>query len=70
MIGWTNMSLDDTVEIKVRQNTDHPFVLYLGGTSMMTGTAVMLTKEVFESLVFQCHAALNEYDNLVTDEES
>lgn len=64
MIGWTNMSLDDTVEVKVREETDHPFVLYLGGTSMLTGTAVMLSKELFESLAFQCQAALHEYDQL------
>jgi hypothetical protein len=64
MIGWTNMSLDDTVEVKVREDTTHPFVLYLGGTSMLTGTAVMLSKELFESLVFQCQSALHEYDNV------
>jgi hypothetical protein len=64
MIGWTNMSLDDIVEVKVRQDTTHPFVLYLGGTTMMTGTAVMLSKELFETLVFQCQSALHEYDQL------
>lgn len=64
MIGWTNMSLDDTVDVKVRQDTDYPFVVYLGGTSMLTGTAVMLTKELFETLVFQCQSALHEYDEL------
>jgi hypothetical protein len=64
MIGWTNMSLDDTVEVKVRQDTTNPFVLYLGGTTMMTGTAVMLSKELFETLVFQCQSALHEYDQL------
>ncbi len=58
------MSLDDTVEVKVRQDTTHPFVLYLGGTTMMTGTAVMLSKELFETLVFQCQSALHEYDQL------
>ena len=58
------MSLDDIVEVKVRQDTTHPFVLYLGGTTMMTGTAVMLSKELFETLVFQCQSALHEYDQL------
>jgi hypothetical protein len=58
------MSLDDIVEVKVREDTTHPFVLYLGGTTMMTGTAVMLSKELFESLVFQCQSALHEYDQL------
>jgi hypothetical protein len=64
MIGWTNMSLDDTVDVRVREETDHPFVLYLGGTSMLTGTAVMLSKELFESLTFKCQSALHEYDQL------
>lgn len=58
------MSLDDIVEVKIREDTTHPFVLYLGGTTMMTGTAVMLSKELFESLVFQCQSALHEYDQL------
>ena len=65
MIGWANLSLDDRVDVKiVTQDTDQPFRLYLGADTMFTGIAVMFTKEMFETLVFQCQSALHEYDQL------
>jgi hypothetical protein len=69
MIGWTNLSLNDSVEVQVREDKGHPFVLYLGGTEMLTGATFMLTKEMFETLVFQCHSALHEYDVINQDAE-
>lgn len=65
MLGWTNLSFEDSVEVKVRnEDIETPFVLYLGGNRMLTGAAFMLTKEMFESLAFQCQSALHEYDQL------
>jgi hypothetical protein len=64
MLGWTNLRFEDYVEIKVKEEEGHPFVLYLGGNEMLTGAAFMLTKEMFESLTFQCQSALHEYDQL------
>lgn len=65
MLGWTNLSFEDSVEVKVRDgDSETPFVLYLGGNRMLTGAAFMLTKEMFESLAFQCQSALHEYDQL------
>ena len=67
MIGWTNLSLNDSVEVKVRVDEGYPFILYLGGSEMLTGATFMLNKEMFESLVFQCHTALHEYDTCLDD---
>jgi hypothetical protein len=65
MIAWTNSSLDDRIEIKViGEDKEQPFRLYLGADTTFPGIAVMLTKEMFESLVFQCQSALHEYDQL------
>lgn len=65
MLGWTNLSFEDSVEVKVRnEDIETPFVLYLGGNRMLTGAAFMLTKEMFESFTFQCQSALHEYDQL------
>jgi hypothetical protein len=65
MIGWANLSLDDKIDVRVvTEDTDQPFRLYLGADKVFTGFAMMFTKEMFESLVFQCQSALHEYDQL------
>jgi hypothetical protein len=65
MIGWANLSLDDKIDVRVvPEDTDVPFRLYLGADTTFTGFAMMFTKEMFESLIFQCQSALHEYDQL------
>lgn len=65
MISWVNLSLDDKIDVKViTEDKEQPFRLYFGADTTFTGVAFMLTKEMFESLVFQCQSALHEYDNV------
>lgn len=63
MIGWTNVSLDDTVKVNVREGyNDNPFSLTIGGSDTFSSVTLLLTKEILESLAFQSTSALHEYD--------